>query len=196
MSAECTLSLLLYVSCLPGNSFVIIMYLFCRLVTVTFSDLAKTSVRIPATAHGYDLLGAVKGHLTSSASVLWVVNKKGQDYILKPESELVQFLEEDVCLFYALDPSHVVGVSVCISNCHKMPVLHMEIGITHTVVWCTLWKCALVCIEEQLQSTASTLWMPTSCLPLYTWCRHLFLLLTIEFRGSICVQSLGVHALH
>lgn len=75
---------------------------------MTFSDLAKTSVRIPASARGADLLGAVKGHLTSSASVLWVVNKKGQDYILKHESELAQFLEEDVC-FYALGPSYVVG---------------------------------------------------------------------------------------
>ena len=63
---------------------------------------------MPVSAHGADLLGAVKDHLTSSASVLWAVNKKGQDYILKHESELAQFLKEDVC-FYALGPSYVVG---------------------------------------------------------------------------------------
>ena len=92
--------------------------MFHRTVTVTFSDTTKTSVRLPVTARGADLLGAVKGHLTSSASVLWVVNRKGRDYILKPKSELLQFLEEDACLFYALDPSHVVSVCVCATSSH------------------------------------------------------------------------------
>lgn len=107
LSLVCSCTLLEYTCVVSG----FLHYISHRMVTVTFSDSSKTSVRISATACGADLLGAVKGHLTSSASVLWIVNRKGQDYIVKPERELVQFLEEDACHFYALDPSHVVGIS-------------------------------------------------------------------------------------
>ena len=88
--------------------------------------------------------------------MLWVVNRKGRDYILKPKSELLQFLEEDACLFYALDPSHVVSVCVCATSSHMWYVC----VCVPLLVTCGTCVCA----------TSSHMWYVCVCVPLLVTC--------------------------
>ena len=78
-------------------------------MTVTFEDSSQVSIRINPSSTAQELLDSVKAHLTSSASLLWVVNGQGEVNIFSPDEPLQHYSEHSDLGFYALNPSHVVS---------------------------------------------------------------------------------------